>query len=76
MKRIIVYLLVICTSINFVLAQNRSVSGVVISLEDNEPVIGASVVVSGTQIGTITDVNGKFNFGSIPTTAKTLQVSI
>lgn len=37
-----------------------SVSGTVTSSEDNLPVIGASVVVQGTQQGTTTDINGNF----------------
>ena len=40
------------------LAQNR-LSGVVVD-SDGEPVIGASVAVSGTTKGAITDLDGKF----------------
>ena len=36
------------------------VTGIVISSEDNEPVIGAFVKVLGTTDGTQTDVDGKF----------------
>lgn len=36
------------------------VSGVVVSQEDGEPVIGASVLEKGTSNGTITDFDGKF----------------
>lgn len=35
-----------------VMAQTK-VSGVVVTYEDNEPVIGASVQVAGTQVGTV-----------------------
>ena len=31
-----------------------------------EPVIGASVVVKGTNVGTVTDVNGSFALASVP----------
>lgn len=41
-------------------AQQMKVTGVVINEDDGEPVIGASVVVKGTTIGTITDLDGKF----------------
>lgn len=37
------------------------VNGTVVSQEDNQPVIGASIVVPGTQIGAATDMNGKFS---------------
>ena len=42
------------------LAQTK-VNGTVVSQEDNEPVIGVSVLVVGTNIGTVTDANGKFS---------------
>ena len=37
------------------------VSGNVFSLTDNEPVVGATVIVVGTKIGAATDVNGNFS---------------
>ena len=37
-----------------VLAQSK-VAGTVLSAEDNEPVVGASVLVTGTTTGTVTD---------------------
>ena len=42
------------------LAQTK-VNGTVVSQEDNEPVVGVSVLVVGTNVGTVTDVNGKFS---------------
>ena len=45
------------------LAQTK-VSGTVISADDGEPVIGASVMIKGTKTGAITDVNGKFSLNS------------
>lgn len=41
-------------------AQQIKVAGVVISEDDGEPVIGASIIVKGTTTGTITDIDGKF----------------
>lgn len=43
-------------------AQQMKVTGVVINEDDGEPVIGASIVVKGTTIGTITDLDGKFEY--------------
>uniref|UniRef100_UPI0035A06622 SusC/RagA family TonB-linked outer membrane protein n=1 Tax=Prevotella heparinolytica TaxID=28113 RepID=UPI0035A06622 len=40
-----------------------------------QPVIGASVLVKGTQIGTITGVDGDFTLPNVPSSAKTLQIS-
>ena len=42
------------------IAQTK-VNGTVVSQEDNQPVIGVSVLVVGTNIGTVTDANGKFS---------------
>lgn len=55
-------------------AQNMDISGVVISSEDNLPIIGAAVVVPGTSLGVVTDINGRFAF-SIPADTKTIKVS-
>ena len=43
-----------------VIAQTK-VNGTVVSQDDNQPVIGVSVLVVGTNIGTVTDVNGRFS---------------
>ncbi|MEG1616279.1 MAG: TonB-dependent receptor [Bacteroidales bacterium] len=48
-----------CASYSF--AQTQTISGSVISAEDGEPVIGASVLVKGTSLGTITDFDGRFS---------------
>lgn len=42
---------------------------------NGEPVAGATVRVQGTQIWTQTDANGNFTLGSVPSSAKQLEVS-
>jgi len=42
------------------LAQNITVTGTVTGGDNNEPLIGATVVISGTTTGTVTDINGRF----------------
>ena len=61
--------------IGLVTAQTQTITGVVISEEDGQPVIGASVLVKGTQLGTITGVDGDFTLSNVPSSAKTLQIS-
>ena len=39
-------------------AQVRSVSGTVVSAEDNTSIPGVSVIVKGTTIGTVTNIDG------------------
>lgn len=48
--------------------QDRSVSGVVVDQND-EPVIGANVMVKGTTTGSITSVNGDFILSDVPQSA-------
>ena len=50
------------------LAQMK-ISGTVISSEDGQPVIGASVVVTGTGQGTVTNLDGQFTL-TVPERAK------
>ena len=40
---------------------NNQVSGTIYDAEDGSPLIGASVTVSGSQIGTISDVDGRYS---------------
>ena len=54
-------------------AQQRTISGTVIG-DDKSPIPGASIIVKGTTIGVVTDMDGKFNL-VIPATAKTLIFS-
>ena len=42
-----------------VMENTSRITGVVVSAEDNEPIVGASVLVKGTTLGTITDMNGR-----------------
>lgn len=55
-------------------AQNRTVTGKVISAKDNSPVAGATVVVKGSPGGTTTGADGSFSIG-VPNRAVILVVS-
>jgi len=57
-----------------VLAQQKAISGTVRSSEDKLPVIGATVVVAGTTIGTVTDINGRFSL-TVPANGSVLAIS-
>ena len=58
-KRLFMFLAGLFLSIGMAVAQTQ-VTGTVVSGEDGDPIVGASVKVSGTKTGTITDVDGKF----------------
>ena len=55
-------------------AQNKTLTGTVISSEDNQPLPGVNVVVKGTTQGTITDFDGKFTL-SVASDAEALVFS-
>ncbi len=59
-KRLTLLLAVLFLCIGGVMAQTK-VSGTVVSQDDGEPVIGASVVIQGAKTGVVTDVNGRFS---------------
>lgn len=61
--------------ISLVSAQSKAVSGKVVSAENGEPIIGASIVVKGTTSqGTISDVDGNFTL-NVPSSSNTLVIS-
>lgn len=75
MKKISALLVfILFLGIQGILAQTRDVAGVVTSADDGATVPGASVVVKGTTIGTITDADGRFSLKVTPG-AKTLVIS-
>ena len=76
MKRKLMLLLTcLFVGIGLVTAQITKVTGTVISEEDGLPVVGASILVKGTTVGTVTDMDGKFTLSNVPSSAKTLVVS-
>ncbi|MCD7817275.1 MAG: SusC/RagA family TonB-linked outer membrane protein [Bacteroides sp.] len=74
-KRQLLMLIFWVTMISTTLAQTRKVFGVVTSSEDGEPIVGASVLVEGTTVGTITDINGNFAIDNLPASGKMLKIS-
>ena len=74
MKRLSMTLASLFLFIGIALAQT-TVKGTVVTYEDNEPIIGASIqVVGATNIGTITDMNGQFTL-EVPAGKTTLKIT-
>ena len=63
--------------VNSMGAQQKTgeIRGVVLDGKTSEPVIGAAVKVKGTTVGTVTDIDGRFELPNIPSSAKTLVIS-
>ncbi|NMA73645.1 MAG: TonB-dependent receptor [Bacteroidales bacterium] len=74
-RKLVMMLTCLVLSVSFVLAQTKTITGTVFSEEDGAPVVGASVLVEGTTIGTITDIDGNFTLNRVPASAKQLKVS-
>ena len=60
--------------VGLVNAQSKSISGVVVSVDDGQPIIGATVLVKGTTQGTITTTDGSFKI-NLSGNSKTLIIS-
>lgn len=74
-RKLMLMLTCLFIGIGLMKAQTSTVTGVVTSDEDGQPVVGASVLVVGTSQGTVTDIDGKFSISNVPASAKTLRVS-
>ena len=71
-KRLTMFMACLFLSLGMALAQTK-VTGTVISGEDDQPIIGATILVQGQKSGTVTDADGHFTI-SVPS-GKKLVVS-
>ena len=65
MKHKIILYLILMGSFFSISAQNIGIKGVVTSSDDGMTLPGASVLVSGTNIGTSTDIDGQFTINNV-----------
>ena len=72
-KRLTMFFACLFLSLGLAMAQTK-VNGTVVSQEDNEPVIGASVLVVGTNIGTVTNAQGQFSL-TVPAGKSQLRIT-
>ncbi len=71
-KRIIILLFFAFACISWATGQS-TVSGTVTDAETGDPLIGATVMAKGTEVGAVTDIDGKFSL-KVPEGANTLEV--
>ena len=68
-KRLTAFLVCLILTIGTAFAQDSKITGTIISQEDGEPVIGASVIINGTKNrGTVTNIDGQFTLNVKPGT--------
>lgn len=63
------------SNIYLTFAQTINITGTVVFEDNEEPIIGASVIVENTSIGMVTDINGNFNINNVPSSANTIIIS-
>lgn len=61
-----------CSTIIF--AQTGSITGTVTDPDSKEALIGVTVLVDGTNLGEITDLNGVFTIENVPTGTRTVRI--
>ncbi len=75
MKRIVLLLVAAITMSLSLSAQNRTVRGIVFGVYNGtDPLVGATVMGVGTNIGVTTDINGVFDI-TLPESVKKILVS-
>ena len=72
MRKLLILFAVLCTQLLY--AQDKTVTGVVVSSEDGSPMIGVAVMDKVSMNGVITDFDGKFSI-TVPSKSKVLQFS-
>lgn len=72
--KLLALMALLCLSLLAAKAQERTVTGTVISSEDNTEVPGVNVIIKGTTIGTITDIDGKYSI-NVPSDESALVFS-
>ncbi|MVT06865.1 SusC/RagA family TonB-linked outer membrane protein [Chitinophaga tropicalis] len=73
MRKSLFFLLSALLLVGQVVAQNRTITGKVTSGDDGQPVIGATVIVKGTSVGTVTNTDGVYTI-QVPEGAGVLVV--
>ena len=59
---------------SFAASAQVTLRGEVTDASTKEPIVGATIAVKGTSLGTVTDLDGKFEL-SVPTLPQTLVIS-
>jgi iron complex outermembrane receptor protein len=64
MKKLLLLFFVLCGFMLTLNGQQKAVTGTVTGADDNQPIIGVTVLVKGTTVGVVTDLNGKYQINA------------
>lgn len=64
MRKLLFLLFLFCGFLLPATAQQKTITGTVTGMEDNSPIIGATVQIKGTSSGVATDLNGKYQISA------------
>jgi uncharacterized protein YjeT (DUF2065 family) len=64
MKKFLMLFFVLCGLLLPLSGQQKAVTGTVTGSDDNLPIIGVTVLVKGTTVGVVTDLNGKYQINA------------
>jgi TonB-linked SusC/RagA family outer membrane protein len=74
MKKVTLLMAMLLLGLQVLLAQTREITGTVTSGEDGMPIPGVSVIVKGTTLGSVTDMDGRYRL-QVPVDAQNLVFS-
>lgn len=74
-KQVTVLIIIFLTALSLVHAGQGGLKGKVKDADTGEPLMGASVLIKGTQRGAATDVNGQFQISNIPSGTYSIVIS-
>jgi outer membrane receptor protein involved in Fe transport len=75
-RRSLLLALLVLTAYSVVPAQTSKLVGIVIEAATKEPLIGANVVIVGTTLGAVTDIEGHYSILNIPPGKYSVQASL
>jgi len=73
--KILSFIVMSLFSVSVAFSQNGTIKGIIIDAANNEPCIGAAIVIEGTTNGTAADLDGNFTITNVPAGTHTLVAS-
>ncbi|MFP8490190.1 TonB-dependent receptor [Gracilimonas sp. Q87] len=71
----LLWIIFICSGFNTFAQPTGKLSGIVTDAKTGEPLIGATVILEGTELGDATDANGRYTIKNIPTKTYNVKAS-